>query len=187
MLEAPPVQPTLWRTCRVLANRPRLRILGLLARAPALTVSAVAERLELSLPLASLYLRALEARGLLTSRRSGRYVRYALNASSAVEPARKLAAALRFTFQRDPTPVETVFKLATTFTHPRRIEIYRAVAIRSSTSGQLQAVTRISARALFRHLLKLEARGFIVGRQNHYGLADRPDVLGRTLALLAKK
>jgi len=171
----------------VLANRPRLRIFGLLVQTPALTVSAVAERLQLSLPVASQYLRALESRGLLASRRVGRRVLYRLNVASAIEPARELAAALRLAFQRDPAPVETLFKLATTFTHPRRIEIFRALAVQASTPGQLQAATRISAPALSRHLRKLEARGFVAGHRGRHAVANRPDVFGRTLARLAAK
>ena len=63
---SPSSQPTLWRTCRVLANRKRLQTLALLIRQPNQTVSAVAERMSLSMPAASQYLRALEARGLPT-------------------------------------------------------------------------------------------------------------------------
>ena len=66
---SPSIQPTLWRTCRVVANRKRLQTLALLIRKPNQTVSAVAERMRLSVPAASQYLRALEARGLLTCRR----------------------------------------------------------------------------------------------------------------------
>jgi len=184
MPAAPSLQPTLWRTCRVLANRTRLQIFGLLTRTPALSVSAVAEHLQLSLPVASQYLRALEARGLLIPRRVGRRVQYRLNVASAMEPARELTVALRLAFQRDPAPVETLFRLATSFTHPRRIEIFRALAVQARTLGQLQAVTRISVPALFRHLRKLEARGFVEGRRGLYAAANRQDVFGRTLARL---
>ena len=58
MPTAPALQPTLWRTCRVLANRTRLQIFGLLRRQPNQTVSAVAQHLKLSLPVASQYSRA---------------------------------------------------------------------------------------------------------------------------------
>lgn len=182
-----PLQPTLWRTCRVLANRTRLRIIGLLVQTQNLTVSGVAARLQLSLPVASQYLRALESRGLLASRRVGRRVEYRLNIASAMEPARHLAAALRLAFQQDPSPVEALFRVATTFTHPRRIEIFRALGVRSSTFVQLQAATRISGPALFRHLQKLEARGFVERRQEHYTATNRQDAFGRALARLAGK
>jgi len=75
-------RPTLWRTCRVLANRTRLRIFRRLAQQPGQTVSDVARRLRLSLPVTSQYLRALEARGLLSARRVGLRVTYRPSAAS---------------------------------------------------------------------------------------------------------
>ena len=175
------LHPTLWRTCRVLANRPRLKIFNLLMRTEPLAVSAVAERLNFTVPAASQCLRALEARGILTSRRVSRRVDYRLNTDAATP----LAAPLRVTFQRNSTPIETVFKLATAFTHPRRVEIYRALAATSRTQGQLQAFTRISGRALLRHLGKLEARDFIQLREDTYHVIERTDPFGRALADLA--
>ena len=54
MTNAHPLQPTLWRTCRVIANRTRLQILALLLRQPGQTVSAVAAHLGRPLSLTSL-------------------------------------------------------------------------------------------------------------------------------------
>lgn len=187
MAVASPLQPTLWRTCRVLANRTRLQMLGLLTRIPSLSVTAMAEQLRLSLPAASQYLRALEARGLLIPRRVGRRVQYRLNVATSMEPARELAAALRLAFQRDPAPVETIYRLATSFTHPRRIDIFRALAVQALTLAQLQSTTRISGPALFRHLRKLESRGFVEGRHGLYAVVNRQDLFGRTLARLVAK
>src|SRR3954467_14189227 len=120
---APASQPTLWRTCRVLANRKRLQILALLIRQPNQTVSAVAERMSLSMPAASQYLRALEARGLLTCRRVGRYVEYRPSTVTSEGAAEEIIEALRLVFRRRPQPIEAIFKLATGFTHPRRVEV----------------------------------------------------------------
>jgi DNA-binding transcriptional ArsR family regulator len=186
MSVATPLQPTLWRTCRVIANRTRLQIFSLLLRQPDQTVSALAGRLDLSLPLASQYLRALEARGLLKARRAGRKVEYRLRSSNGDEVSR-LAEALRRTFQRKTEPVETVFRLATAFTHPRRIEIFRAIHLQPRTLTQLQSATHISGWALARHLRKLEARHFVACRQGFYFTVGRTDVLGRELARLASR
>lgn len=179
------LQPTLWRTCRLLANRTRLKLLGVLLRRPGLTVSAAAEHLKLPLPVASQYLRALEARGILTARRVGRQVEYRPSPATTAGPGPKLVAALRLVFQRETEPVETVFRLATAFTHPRRIEVYRALQGEPRLLGQLQTTTRISVRALLRHVRKLEARGFLESQQGRYKVANRRDALGRELALLA--
>jgi len=157
-----PLQPTLWRTCRVLANRTRLRMLSLLFREPGLTVSRVAQRVEAELPVASQYLRALESRGLLMARRRGRWVYYQPPTARAGGFAAPLVAALRLQFRRDSQSEEPIFKLATAFTHPRRIEIFRALGSGAQTFKRLQGATSVSGWTLRRHLNKLERRGFAV-------------------------
>ena len=162
MTAARSLQPTLWRTCRVLANRARLQMLGLLLRHPNQTVSAVARQLKLSLSVASQYLRALEARGLLRARRVDRRVKYRIGAAPSGEAAQELIEALRRAFEREPTTVETLFNLATAFTQPRRIEIVRALKQEAQSRGQLKAVTGMSARlradrANQAHIMKLPA------------------------------
>jgi DNA-binding transcriptional ArsR family regulator len=165
----------------VVANRTRLNIFGLLVREGAQTVSAVAERLNLTLPVASQSLRALEARGFLISRRIGRRVEYRLSHA----PANLLVASMRGEFRRDSHAVETIFRLATAFTHPRRVEVFRALAGAGRTLEQLQASTRIPRRALRRHLAKLELRGFILRQKGACHLVERMDGLGRAIASLA--
>src|SRR5438045_7226677 len=91
----PSHQPTLWRTCRVLANRKRLQILALLIRQPNQTVSTVAHQMRLSLSGASQYLRALEARGLLTCRRVGFRVAYRPAAATTEDAASQILRALQ--------------------------------------------------------------------------------------------
>jgi DNA-binding transcriptional ArsR family regulator len=179
------LQPTFWRTCRVLANHTRLKVLYLLFKEPGQTVSALAGRLELSLPVASQYLRALEARGLLVVRRVGRRVTYRPVSAPAQQTSFELIAALRRVFAQDGTPVETIFRAATAFTHPRRIKIFRALNSEGQSFAQLQAVTRISGRALRRHLKKLETRGFVGCGLGKYTVLPGGDGLGRKLARLA--
>ena len=185
MTISPALQPTLWRTCRVLANRQRLEMFRRLLQEPDQTVSAVAKGLDLSLPLASLALRAMEARGLLTVRRVGRWVKYECRRVQAGEPSATLVAALRQTFQRQSQPIEAIFKLATAFTHPRRIEVFRALQKGPRSMVEIQMMTRISVPALVRHLRKLTDRGLVAGELGRYQIVDRPDALGRELARLA--
>jgi DNA-binding transcriptional ArsR family regulator len=184
MTAAPALHPTLWRTCRVLANRTRLRVFGLLVRQSAQPVSAVAWRLQLPLPVASQSLRALEARGLLTVRRVGRRVQYRLNTTTG-GAAPELVAPLRSALRRGPWAMNSVFRLSTAFTHPRRIEIYRVLKAQARTLGQVQAATRISVPALLRHLGKLKARGFVGRRGAIYSATKPPEGFGRALARLA--
>jgi len=169
----------LWRTCRVLANRSRLKMFHLLLKAPELTVTDVARELRQSLPLTSEYLRALEARGLLTVHRRGRWVTYRPNGDSS------LVTALFTTLHSSNRPLDTIYRLATAFTHPRRVAIYSAVAEGPRTAADLHAGLRLSARALQRHLRKLTARGFVVERDGTFAVRRRHDGLGRELARLA--
>src|SRR4051794_34459595 len=119
----PLLQPTLWRTCRVLAKCKRLQIVALLARSPAQSVSSVARHLRLSRPTASQYLRALEARGLLICQRVGVRVEYRLADGRSAGSADQIVAALRRVLGRGARRFERLFKSATAFTHPRRIEV----------------------------------------------------------------
>ncbi len=162
-----PLRPTLWRTCRVLANRTRLRAIGLLVHQPDQTVSDLAERLNLSVAATSQYLRALESRGLLVARRIGRYVKYRLPPDSTASPASGLVLALKKTFRQRADPIESIFKLVTAFTHPRRLQILQALHNKHHMLSQLQRVTRMSNRALHRHLEKLESRKLIIRRRGN--------------------
>jgi DNA-binding transcriptional ArsR family regulator len=184
---SPSSQPTLWRTCRVLANRKRLQILALLIRQPNQTVSAVAERMSLSMPAASQYLRALEARGLLTCRRIGRRVEYRSAAGANEGAAEEIVKALRLVFRRRAQPIEAIFKLATGFTHPRRIEVIRALTNGADSFAKLQVATKLPARALSRHLAKLEARGLVKNDMALYVVTIPRHPVGRVLARLASR
>lgn len=182
---SPSSQPTLWRTCRVVANRKRLQTLALLIRKPNQTVSAVAERMRLSVPAASQYLRALEARGLLTCRRVGRRVEYRLSAGTNESAAEEIVTALRLVFRRRAPPIEAIFKLTTAFTHPRRIAVFRALTSGRDSFAKLLVATNTPARALSRHLAKLEARGFVREERALYATTIHRHPFARVLARLA--
>ena len=99
--------------------------------------------------------------------------------------AGEVLPALRLVFRRRAQPIEALFKLATAFTHPRRIEVFRAVKDGADSFDKLQTATRISGRALSRHLAKLEARGFVKNEMEIYALTDHAHPFGRVLAQLA--
>jgi DNA-binding transcriptional ArsR family regulator len=180
-------RPTLWRTCRVLANRRRLQIFHFLIQQPDRTVSEVARRLDLPPSVASESLRLLESRSLLTARRFGRYVKYRIAATSPITPYSRLPTALKATFQahRSSKASDAIFHLVTAFTHPSRIEIFRALRNGPRSLRQLQMVTRISVRALYRHLEKLDDRGFIEYSDGLYSVVRRSCALHRELTRLA--
>jgi DNA-binding transcriptional ArsR family regulator len=179
------LSPTLWRTCRVLANRVRLRTLGVLFNEQELPVSEVARRTGTPVMLASQYLRALNARGLLAARREGRHVYYRAAADASVRDSAPLLTALRHTFDTQAEPVETVFRQATAFTHPRRVQVVRALRRRAMERGPLARQTGISRQALQRHLAKLVQRRVVTADGSRYRLAGPREMLSATLLRLA--
>ena len=89
------LNPTLWRTCRVLANEKRLLCLKAVLEQPGRSVGELAERVCISEALASELLRALQARGLIQANRQSRWVYYSPKPDPMVVDARPLLEVLR--------------------------------------------------------------------------------------------
>lgn len=178
-------RPTLWRTCRVLANTTRLEIIRELIRQPRQPVSQIALKLKLSCPVTSRHLRLLAARGLLRVQRQGAWVHYSLEPDATISEAKFIVRALRNIFQTQKNATRSVFQLATAFTHPRRQAIYETLRKTDGTFTALQQHTAMSARALRRHLNKLARRGFVVATANTYRAVTPPGPLAQLLANLA--
>jgi len=180
------LRPTLWRTCRVLANKTRLRILHELCRQPEQRVSDIGQRLGLSSSLASQSLRALNARGLLVAHRTGRLVYYSPCANRSIPNNDRLLKVIRKTFADDKKPHEHIFKYSTAFTHPRRILIIKILSERSMRPEEIAFKTKIPFCALARHLRKLVARDFIKHDVRGYALSVPRHKFARLLLYLAK-
>jgi len=175
-----------WRVCRVLANRPRLMMLGLINRRPGLRVNQIARAMRLSRPAASQYLRALEACGLVVARRAGRSVAYELGGRNADPCARSLIRALVLRLS-DKGSIESVFKLATAFANPGRIDVFRCLVTGPKSVARLKSSTGFARITLWRHLQKLRHRGFVCkgSTGDTYERAVPGDELARALAQVA--
>jgi DNA-binding transcriptional ArsR family regulator len=180
----PPLAPTLWRTCRVLANEARLRILAEVLHAPGIGVTPLARRLGLSQSQASQHLRLLQSRGLLHVRRVGRYAEYRPHAEPSVVHADPLLAATRAALKRRE-PVEEMVRAFTAFTHERRIILYRALEAGIDDRAALVRRTGISRPALKRHLRKFARRGVVDLSGSEVRLVSLPPGLLCDLARLA--
>ncbi len=168
------LHPTLWRTCRVLANPVRLRVLCHIAEGGEAHVSETARACHLPLSSATAALRALQARGLLGVRREGLFVIYSAHADDSVEHASAVLAAVRQAFRRhDPT--EEMVRAATAFTHVRRILIVQALATQPVDAVTLAGVCGISRPALYRHLDKLARRGVVAADEHDVWRLLMPD------------
>lgn len=169
--------PTLWRTCRVLASRRRMKLLKQVFETPGQTVTVLADAVGIPLHVASRYLRDLNARGLLKAERISRYVRYHPDADPSVESSPPLLSALKHVFKAYKRAIDAIHASATAMTHPRRIEIVRCLKQGCHSAADLCRLTRISRFAVRRHLAKLQKRGFVVktgsGEWQYVRPADR--------------
>lgn len=179
--------PTVWRTCRVLANAGRIRCLKAVLEWPLSTVGEIACRARTSEAVASEYLRALQARGLIRAERKSRWVRYAPEPDPLVKGAGRFLAALRRALLAEGRGETEIIRALTAFTHPRRLDIMWCLLRDGQTSFErLGARTRISSPALSRHLGKLAARGVVTCGDGRWMLSRQPErLLKNLLSLLA--
>jgi DNA-binding transcriptional ArsR family regulator len=169
----------------VLANLARLRLFAVLVDQPPQTVSSLAAQAGLALPLASTYLRALESRGLLAARRVRRQVEYRIATDQGGNLAAELAKAMKIMTKVGADPTTLIFRAATGFTHPARVEIYRRLAEAPMKDVQLAVGLRISYPAVVRHLRKLESRGYIIRCNDRYEVVSHPGQVQQIFAALA--
>jgi DNA-binding transcriptional ArsR family regulator len=174
------LHPTLWRTCRVLANEQRLKLLYALFEKGEQCVFELAEKTGMSESQASIHLRALNSRGLILQRRSRMRVLYHAEANQEVESAPRLLDALH-TCYHQKIPIPSLIRQATAFTHPRRIEIIQCIPQSGATKDRLSEKTKISLPALSRHLKKLKMRGFVTGGNNQYSKAVPEDAFSQAI------
>ena len=166
--------PTLWRTCRVLANPRRLACLKAVLKTPGSTVGDTAAAVDLPPDQASLCLRSLQARGLLHAIRQSRWVRYYPQPDPLVPIAAPLLKGVRQSLLKKGKPEARMLRCLTAFTHPRRLVILRLLQQNGPASfPALAHISRISQAALFRHLHKLQKKGLVL--ENDAGWFINPD------------
>ncbi len=178
------LKPTLWRSCRVIAHDPRLRLVRLLLPDQNRSVTDLANEANLTEGVASAYLRMLGARGLLLARPRGRNVFYSAEANPNVENAAELLNALKTAFSSGASN-EEIIHYSTAFTHQRRIEIINALRDRKLMSSELVARTDIPHPSMSRHLRKLESRGMIAREKELCRVAYPKSMFARTLLMVA--
>jgi DNA-binding transcriptional ArsR family regulator len=159
------LEPTVWRSCRALANRTRLSLLKALIDEPPLCVQTLAARCKLKKSVCSQYLRILNARGFLQASRRGRWVDYSLGANPSVRHADDILRAVISALKGCPSPKDytILLKDLTIFTCPKRIFIVRTIHAHPGHSiSQLVTLCHIPYQTLHRQLKKLENRAVII-------------------------
>ncbi|MGD9781223.1 MAG: hypothetical protein AB7V14_03620 [Kiritimatiellia bacterium] len=122
------MNPTLWRTCRMLSGATRVQLLRQLHARPGRTVSELARAAGVGVSDASQELRRIQSRGLLQADRRGSFVRYRFGADPQVSSASPLLRALRRALAEFPEERDAdIVRIAQGLAHPRRIAIARAL------------------------------------------------------------
>ena len=171
------LKPTLWRTARALANRDRLNLLRLVAISKGKKgVAELAAEAGLPVPTASIYLRALNARGLISVVRSGPYVYYGTGSDRSLPVAISIQKAFRKLFALKELPADwtdRLLPLLHAYSNPRREAIVRIIAMRQPLRYvELHMRSGICETSFLRHLGVLTAAGIVTLDPNgSYSLA----------------
>lgn len=178
------LEPTMWRTCRILTHPVRLRMLGMLLAEGECCVSAMAASLRIPDSTATQHLRLLQSRGLIRGRRSSRWVRYTPKPDVSVGHARDMLNAVGAALARQET-FESIRQALTAFTHPRRIAIVRALRSCAKDAASLRHECGMSDPALDRHLRKLRQRGLVEHADDGWRLSRTDNLLALDLLRIA--
>ncbi len=179
--------PSVWRTCRALMNERRLTCLSVVLNSPGVSVGEVADEAGLPENQASINLRALQARGLLTARRDGRWIRYFPEPDPLVQHAAAVLDAVRRELKSGlEHQVEPLMETFRAFTHSRRLTILKYLALlNKATCEEIVSKTRISQPAVSRHLETLRGAGLVSTVENGvWKLAARNELSALARALL---
>ena len=183
-----PLNPTLWRTCRVLAGPTRLRLLRRILAKPGPTVTRLAAETGIGLSRASQELRRLQSRGLVGVERQGAFVRYLPQPDPQVPSARPLLLALKASFDRTgPAQDEIIRLLAVSLSHPRRILLFRELLNGPRTLSMLQSSLGIPYPSAVRHLRLLVEGRLVHQRAFLFRPARNKHPLAQCLQMLVKR
>lgn len=173
----------LWKTCRVLANETRLKILRCLFKNQERCVQNIAEQFHLSEVVASQHLKLLNEHGFLNQKRESKWVFYQPTVPKNETPAKYLTSSLESKLTRPSPRYSELIRAFTAFTHPRRIDITKTVLLRQSRFEELVADCSISMPALYRHLDKLVNRNVIKEENSIYCIVQQKSALNKALLL----
>lgn len=181
------LNPTLWRTCRVLAGRTRLKLLRQLHDRPGQNVSELARAVGIGLSDASQELRRIQSRGLLQTERKGTRLIYRLGADPQVPSAAPLLKALVAALSSQPPGRDAAMApIATGLAHPRRIALVVALMKSPESRGELRRITQIPKTSFQHHFEGLMAGGYIQDRKAKFALRRPTHPLARTLIRLVQ-
>ena len=172
---------SLWKLCRVLANKNRLRILRQLKSDTEACVSDIAIEHSLTRPSASKHIRFLSEYGFIETRPSGKWLLCRACKPAKDHPLYDLQKILSKKLSSSEKQIDEIYRSATAFTHERRCCIIRLLRDRSMPLNELVEASNISAIALNRHLGKLILRGLVAETNETYRFKQPSDPLLKAL------
>ena len=175
------LNPTVWRTCRVLSHPGRLRLLQEVLRQPERSVSQLAEDLSIGVSDASQQLRRLQSRGLLKRPCRGLEVIYRPIPDPQVPSAKPLLLALQKTLAQRRTNLANLALVAKGLACERRIAIVRLLRNDSFTQAQIDLSVGARRNTVKDHLEILLAGGWVTKSGQIYSLGKMKNPLQRTL------
>ncbi len=170
-----------WKTCRILANKTRLRILRWLLVKSELCEFEIALFLDLTRPSASRHIRLLSESGFIKTIPRSKWIVCSLRDPKPKEPLHDVQKVLIKNLTSGEKQIDKIYRSATAFTHERRCCIIRLLQNKSMSLEELVDTANISAVALLRHLKKLINRGLIAERNDAYHFISQSDPLTNSL------
>ena len=186
------LRPTVWRTVRALANANRLRFLEAVFRAKGKKgVTELASELDLAVPTASIYLRTLNARGLISVMRASSFVFYGDGQDRSLPEARILQHAFAELFASKKEmgkdwPIRIMPTLLA-YSYERRIRIIVCLSERGRCRfADIASATGIPSMSLSRHLRVMrDAKVVELDAEDNYRICQPRNNLEHALLSLA--
>ncbi|MGD9780970.1 MAG: hypothetical protein AB7V14_02320 [Kiritimatiellia bacterium] len=181
------LNPTLWRTCKMLAGQKRIQLLRQLYGHPGRNVSELGAAVGIKRACASQELRRIQSRGLLKAKRQGLPLIYRMETDPQVPSASPLLHAIRSALaSRPPERDLDMCRLAQGLAHERRIAIARVLLIAPRSAIDLNRLLRIAAPTLAKHLRILVHSGWAIRKGHLLYFKPPPHPLAQALANLLK-
>lgn len=182
------LNPTLWRTCRMLAGTTRIKLLRQLHDRPGQNIASLAQALGIGRPYASQEMRRIQSRGLLKPTHCGASLVYGLCADPQVSSSAPLLKAIQTALQSLPENRDVdMATLAAGLAHERRIAMARSLLQSPKTPSRLLAEIPMAPCCFYLHLRTLAAGGFVIKRKRKLSIQIPPHPLGKALVKLLRQ
>lgn len=162
MPESGSLNPTLWRTCRMLAGATRVKLLRQLHEQPGRNITQLAKAVRIGISAASQELRRIQSRGLLKAERRRSFAFYRFGADPQVLTAGPLLKALQAALKDFPAERDSeIVQIAQGLSHPRRIAIVKELDKAPKRRRALRGIANLPQSSASRHVGILVQSGLV--------------------------